>query len=89
MSGRQGVNDARALLTGAFSQVEEVQLRSRVIVADPEPVVRHAASTAGADGTGQDRETLLGRFSDRIRERIRDSGEFRVTTEVVLLLARA
>lgn len=89
VNARVRADDARALLGAAFGQVEQVRLRSRVVVTDPEPVIRHAASTAGADGTGQDREDLLGRFRDRIRDRIGETGDFRITTEVVLLLAHS
>ncbi len=62
-------------------------LRSSVIVTDPAPVVRHAASTTAAQAVGEHREEMVGGLADAIASRIRRDGQFTITTEVAFLTA--
>ena len=80
--------DARRMMTDVSSGVEERPLRSKVILDDPGPLVRHAATTTGAAAVGEHRDDLLRRLEASVEDRIRVDGRFEVTTEVVLLLAR-
>jgi hypothetical protein len=58
-----------------------------VIVTDPAPVVRHAASTTAAQAVGEQREELMGELSDTITSQIRRNGQFTITTEVAFITA--
>lgn len=70
-----------------FASVDEYFLRSSVVVTDAAPVVRHAASTTGANIVGERRDDLLAEFAERVGTQIRRDGTFRITTEVVFLTA--
>ena len=78
---------ARALLGRQCASVEERWLHAEVVLTDPGPVLRHAASTTGAVMAGAPRDELLRRFGDEVDARIRREGAFRITTEVVLMRA--
>lgn len=80
---RVKADDARAFLETVFSTVDEHPLRSTVIVTEPGPVVRHAASTTGA-ATSPD---ILEHFAADLAARIAADGQFRITTDVVMFLA--
>jgi hypothetical protein len=62
-------------------------LCSSVIVTDPAPVVRHAASTTAAQAVGDQRNALVGELTLRIASEIRRKGQFAITTEVAFLTA--
>ena len=79
---------ARELLGEQCRSVEERWLRAEVVVTDPGPLLRHAASTTGAVMAGEQRDELIRRFGHEVDARIRHEGAFRVTTEVVLLRAK-
>jgi SAM-dependent methyltransferase len=68
-----------------FNGVAERWLRSSIVVTDAAPVVRHAASTTGAHLVGERRELLLSELAASVESQIRRDGDFRVTTEVVLI----
>jgi SAM-dependent methyltransferase len=70
-----------------FREVNERWLRSSVVVTEPTPVIRHAASTTGAHLVGEQRDELLAALADSVEAQIRRHGEFRITTEVVFLTA--
>lgn len=76
-------DEARALLTEAFGTVEERALTSSVTVGEPDPIVRYAASTTGANTATE----VLERFATEVGARIDADGELRITTEVVMFLA--
>jgi hypothetical protein len=67
-----------------LSTIEERRLAATVVVNEPEPVIRHAASTTGAITAGT---ALVDRLRSTVKDIIDRPGEFRITTEVGLLLA--
>jgi SAM-dependent methyltransferase len=75
------------LLVKHFPDVDERWLPSSVVVTDPGPVIRHAASTTGAHVVGDRRAELLDQLAVSLDARIRRNGEFRITTEVVFFAA--
>jgi SAM-dependent methyltransferase len=77
---------AQQLVGMHLRDVEERWLRSSLVVTDAAPVIRHAASTAGAHAVGERRDKLFGELAERIDSEIRRDGEFRITTEVVFLV---
>jgi SAM-dependent methyltransferase len=78
---------AQEHLGAHFEEVSERWLRSSVVVTDAAPVIRHAASTTGAQVVGEHRDALLREFAAEVDEQIHRDGQFRVTTEVVFLSA--
>jgi len=78
---------AQQLVGMHLQDVEERWLRSAVVVTEPAPVIRHAASTTGAHLVGEQRDELLAALADSVEGQIRRHGEFRITTEVVFLTA--
>jgi SAM-dependent methyltransferase len=87
VNARLTARDARRLLEEHFADVDERWLPSSVIVTDPGPVIRHAASTTGAHVVGAHRDDLLNELAASVSARIRHDGEFRITTEVVFFAA--
>jgi SAM-dependent methyltransferase len=79
--------DARRFVAVQFGDPVEHWLRSSVVVTDPAPVVRHAASTTAAQVVGQYRDELVRELAGAIAAHIRRDGEFTITTEVVFLTA--
>ncbi len=79
--------EARSVLREVFDTVTERTLRSAVVVADPEPLLRHAASTTAARETAGPHPELLDRLRASVANAIARDGEFRVTTEPVVFLA--
>jgi SAM-dependent methyltransferase len=80
-------DDARRFIRVEFGDPDVSWLRSSVVVTDPAPVVRHAASTTAAQETARYRDELVQELSDAITSRIRRDGQFRITTEVAFLTA--
>jgi SAM-dependent methyltransferase len=80
-------DDARRFIGAQFGNPDVRWLRSSVIVTDPAPVVRHAASTTAAQAVGEHREELIGELSDAITSEIRRDGQFTITTEVAFITA--
>jgi SAM-dependent methyltransferase len=87
VNARLTADSLRRLVAGRFERFTERSLRSAVVVADPGPVLRHAATTTGSHVIGEAREELLVRFGEQVNACIRRNGEFRITTEVVFFLA--
>jgi SAM-dependent methyltransferase len=84
---RVSVDDARRFVRMQFQAPDVRWLRSSVVVTDPGPVVRHAASTTAAQAVGELADQLLGELADAITTQITGDGQFRITTEVALLTA--
>jgi SAM-dependent methyltransferase len=82
---RVTADDARRLIAAQLGEPDVRWLRSSVIVTDPAPVVRHAASTTAAQAVGDYREQLVNDLTDTIAARIRRDGQFTITTEVAFL----
>jgi len=80
-------DDARRFVDKHFREPDVRWLRSSVIVTDPAPVVRHAASTTAAQAVGEHREEMVGGLADAIASRIRRDGQFTITTEVAFIIA--
>ena len=78
-------DDARALVASAFGTVETEVLASQVVVTDPAPVVRHAASTTGAVIAREQAKDAVTRFEAAVADAIGRDGELRITTEVVVV----
>jgi SAM-dependent methyltransferase len=84
---RVTVDEARHLITAQFRERGERWLRSSVIVTDPAPVIRHAASTTAAQAAGEHGEALVRDLYDAITAQIRRDGQFTITTEVAFFSA--
>lgn len=84
---RVTADDALRFVGMHFQDPSVHWLRSSVIVTDPAPVVRHAASTTAAQAVGQYREELMVELSDAITARVRRDGQFTITTEVAFITA--
>jgi SAM-dependent methyltransferase len=80
-------DDARRFVAMQFGDPDEHWLRSSVVVTDPAPVVRHAASTTAAQELGLHRDELVQELAGAITAQIRRDGQFTITTEVVFLTA--
>ena len=80
-------DQAHELLKHSFPNVLARLLRTKVVLTDPEPAVRHAASTTAAHTLGAQHPELLDRLRADISECIARDGDFRITSEVALLLA--
>jgi SAM-dependent methyltransferase len=80
-------DEARRCIGMRFQDPSVHWFRSSVIVTDPAPVVRHAASTTAAQAVGEYREELIGELSDAITSRVRRDGQFTITTEVAFITA--
>jgi SAM-dependent methyltransferase len=80
-------DDARRFVSLHFQEPAVRWLRSSVIVTDPAPVVRHAASTTAAQAVGEYLEELIGELSDAITSQIRRDGQFTISTEVAFITA--
>jgi SAM-dependent methyltransferase len=78
-------DDARRFVSVHFRDPSVHWLRSSVVVTDPAPVVRHAASTTAAQAVGEHRGELIDELSDVITSQIRRDGRFTITTEVAFL----
>jgi SAM-dependent methyltransferase len=77
-----------SLLEHRFARTRREDLVSAVVVTDPDPVVRHAASTAGALAASRVAgPQLLSQFRGQIAARIERNGTFRLTTSVSLFSA--
>ncbi|WP_298210042.1 class I SAM-dependent methyltransferase [Ferrimicrobium sp.] len=70
-----------------FIDVNYELLTSSIIVTEPEVLVAYAASTTAAVATEELGYNLLPAFGDRIRKHIERDGEYRLTTQVVLVTA--
>ena len=79
--------DAQRFVAIQFPEPSVHWLRSSVIVTEPAPVVRHAASTIAAQAVGEYRDELMGELSDAITSQIRRDGQFTITTEVAFITA--
>lgn len=76
-----------ALLQDCFDDVQLHLLASKVVLDEPGPVVRHAASTT-AWRVGRQREiTMADEFASEVRKVIDRDGAFTLTTEVALFTA--
>jgi SAM-dependent methyltransferase len=82
---RVTAEDARRFIGVQFGDPDVHWLRSSVIVTDPAPVVRHAASTTAAQAVGARSGELMDELADRIMSRISRDGAFTITTEVAFL----
>ena len=80
-------DDAWFLIAAELGDPDVQWLRSSVVVTDPAPVVRHAASTTAAQEVGQYRDELVRELAEAIAARIRRDGQFTITTEVAFLTA--
>jgi ubiquinone/menaquinone biosynthesis C-methylase UbiE len=78
-------DDARSLVESTFTSVEVQVLASQVVVTDPAPVVRHAASTTGAVVAREQAKDAVSRFERAVTDVIDRDGELRITTEVVVV----
>ena len=78
-------DDARALVASKFATVVTEVLASQVVVTDPAPVVRHAASTTGAVVAREQAKDAVTRFERAVADGLRRDGELRITTEVVVV----
>jgi SAM-dependent methyltransferase len=76
---------AHRLMAAQFPNPEVKWLRSSVVVTDPAPVVRHAASTTAAQAVGDQRDALVDELTRLIASEIRRDGRFTITTEVAFL----
>jgi SAM-dependent methyltransferase len=76
---------ARAAVAATFAAVEVQVLASQVVVTDPAPVVRHAASTTGAVVALEQATDAVGRFERAVADVVDRDGELRITTEVVVV----
>jgi SAM-dependent methyltransferase len=88
VNARLTARNARRLLEEHFADVDERWRPSSVVVTDPSPVMRHAASTTGAHTVGEQRDELLDELAESVGAQIRRDGEFRITTEVVFFAGR-
>lgn len=77
------------LLRSRFVDVQRRDLVSAVVVSDPAPVFNHATTTTGVQTAAQAVPGLPGQLHDRLAERIKKDGEFRLTTSVSLFSAHA
>jgi len=84
---RVSADDARRYIGVHFADPSVQWLRSSVIVTDPAPVVRHAASTTAAQAVGDHRDELIGELAEAITSHIRRDGRFTITTEVAFITA--
>jgi SAM-dependent methyltransferase len=84
---RVTADQARRFVGMHFPEPDVRWLRSSVIVTDPTPVVRHAASTTAAQAVGDRRDELVDALSEAITKEIRRDGQFTITTEVAFLTA--
>lgn len=82
---RVTADDARRLVAAQFRDPDVKWLCSSVVVPDPEPVVRHAASTTAAQAVGNQRDSLVNELTEAIASKIRRDGQFTITTEVAFL----
>jgi SAM-dependent methyltransferase len=82
---RVTADEARRFITTQFRDPDVQWLRSSVVVTDPAPVVRHAASTTAAQAVGDQRDELLDELANAIAAQIRRDGRFTITTEVAFL----
>jgi SAM-dependent methyltransferase len=72
----------REILDGSFDSVTSRTLTSQVILADPGPLVRHAASTAAAQVADDLGAAMNARLRDAAVAVIRRQGVLRITTEI-------
>jgi len=82
---RVTADHALRLMAAQFPEPDVKWLRSSVVVNDPAPVVRHAASTTAAQAVGRQRDELIDELTQRIASEIRRNGQFTITTEVAFL----
>ena len=80
-------DEARHIIAAQFPDPEVRWLRSSVVVTDPAPVVRHAASTTAAQAVGDQSDGLLEELREAIAAQIHRDGQFTITTEVAFLIA--
>jgi SAM-dependent methyltransferase len=83
-----GPEHARRVLGKVFDTVTERALASTVVVSDPEPLLRHAATTTAARETAGAHPALLDQLRSSVAAVIAREGEFRVATSVAMFLAR-
>ena len=82
---RVTADDAQRLIAAQFGDPDTKWLCSSVVVTDPAPVVRHAASTTAAQAVGDQRDALVDELTRRIASEIRRNGRFTITTEVAFV----
>ena len=80
--------EARVVLSSHFSDVVERRLAAPVLVPDPGPVIRHAASTAAAHSGTLHNPEVIDRMRARVASVIARDGVFRTTSDTALFLAR-
>ena len=80
--------EARALLGANFSSVTERRLTAPVVVAEPGPILRHAASTAAAHTITRTNPEVIDRMGARVASVIARDGTFRTTSDTALFVAR-
>ncbi|WP_298335880.1 class I SAM-dependent methyltransferase [Ferrimicrobium sp.] len=72
-----------------FVDVDYHLLSSSIILTEPAALANYAASTTAAITTNELGYDLLPAFGERIREHIECDGEYRLTTQVILITATA
>jgi SAM-dependent methyltransferase len=77
------------LVEQEFGAVEPSSLASTVVLGEAGPLVRYTASTTAAKLSAASGVDLLGRFAVAIDEVIAERGEFVLTTEVAVFVARS
>jgi SAM-dependent methyltransferase len=80
--------EARALLGANFASVTERRLTAPVVVPEPGPVLRHAASTAAAHTSTRDNPEVIDRMEAHVASVIAREGSFRTTSDTALFVAR-
>ncbi len=89
LNGRLPVARLEELLRQHFAEVHLRILSSTVVLTDPGPLLRHAASTTAATTSERQGVDLVRRLGESVAEIISSRGEFRLTTEVALFQASA
>jgi SAM-dependent methyltransferase len=80
--------EARALLEANFASVTERRLTAPVVVPEPGPILRHAASTAAAHTSTRDNSEVISRMETHVASVIAREGSFRTTSDTALFVAR-
>jgi hypothetical protein len=80
--------EARALLEANFASVTERRLTAPVVVTEPGPILRHAASTAAAHTSTRDNPEVISRMEMHVASVIAREGSFRTTSDTALFVAR-
>jgi SAM-dependent methyltransferase len=80
--------EARVLLGASFSNVVERGLAAPVLVPDPGPVLRHAASTTAAHSSALHNPEVIDRMRAHVASVIARDGVFRTMSDTARFLAR-